>query len=517
MCNEPVLIVGAGPVGMTAAAMLARFNVPVRIIDAGAGPTTQSRALVVWRRTLEVLDPIVSRQRFLDSRPLVNAVNFSNGKKQFAQLCLAQDGRAIPGGVFIPQSQTEALLLEGLTSVGVEVERGTSLTSLSSNPDRVEAILQTPAGEEAISTPWLVACDGGKSVVRHNLGLEFPGHTVPGNYVLADIMIDRADERLDVLHVNLAKRGTVVLFPIGQRLWRIFAFCDPLPEPRQSQSPTIAELQKIIDTQTTRQWTVESVPWCTPYHANERQIKQYVHDRILLAGDAAHVHSPAGGQGMNIGIQDAANLAWKLAITRQGNSSSALLHTYQAERHPIGQKVVRASSLILGAASKKSLLSRFFRRTVLSIATRLPLIRKKLASIFTEDVPTYRRGPLGGKKRLGATCGPGDFFPDIPMLVGGHIGSATDLCLGHGATLICFSSPESAPPDRFGSQGRGLPLDVMTVDPRDSRGGARLAKAFGVRQTGFVLVRPDGVIATICESITEVEHWMELHLASRNL
>ncbi len=514
MCDQPILVVGAGPVGITAAAMLARFDVPVRIIDTAAAATTQSRALVVWRRTLEVLDPIVSRHRFLDSHPVVDAVTFSNGRRTFAQLSLRQDGRAIPGGVFIPQSQTESLLLEGLASFGIEVERETSLVSLSESADGIEAVLQTPSGTESVSTPWLVACDGGKSLVRRTLDLDFPGHTVSGNYVLADMVIDRDDERLDVLHVNFAKQGTVVLFPIDQRLWRIFAVCDSLAESRQSQAPTIAELQQLIDTQTNRDWTIESVPWSTPYHVNERQIKQYVHGPIVLAGDAAHIHSPAGGQGMNIGIQDAANLAWKLALVAKGDSSPALMGTYQAERHPIGKKVVRASSLMLGAISKKNLFVRLMRRILLGLATRLPPIRKKMASMLTEDVPTYRSGPLGGRRRPGATHGPGDFFPDLPLQISGTLSSATDLCRGRGGTILCFSEPTSTPPHRFGAGGRGLDLEVVDVDMTETQGGALLAKAFGLCEGGFVLVRPDCVIATAGEAMADIEDWMEIHLAS---
>ena len=476
-----VLIAGAGPVGLTAALMMARHGTPLRIIDVNEGPTTLSKALVVWRRTLQVLDPALPWQRVLEGHIRAERGLFFDSGKPIAELPFESGDHGMPAGVFIPQCDTEQLLTEALAEHGVQVERSTKLESFEPGDEGVVCSLSTG---ETLQTPWLIGCDGAHSTVRHTLDLAFPGETVDQRWLLADIIID-GDAPQGAAVMEGGPQGPVALFPISENRWRVIASAGERAPGQDYADPTVEDIQRVIDTRSAMNWTIREALWLGQFGVNERQIASYVHGRVLLAGDAAHVHSPAGGQGMNTGMQHAANLAWKVSLVERGAAARSLIDTYQAERHPIGAAVVKYTGRMLKAAMIENSIVRSLRGTAMHLALSVPALRRKVASALTEDVVCYRNSPLaggGGTRRLR----PGDALPDR---VWGDV-LVSDALRGGEALHI---SDADAGPAQLGLGG--FPIRRV-VD-------AALVAELG----GQVLVRPDGVIAAMGE--VHISQWVE--------
>lgn len=487
---DPVLIVGAGPVGLAAALMLARHGIPVRIVDRNGGPTDLSKAAVVWQRTLETLEPVLPFQRFSQDHPTLNHVEINLGSGSIKIDVPSEAGKA-PACALVPQSATERILLAAVEKLGVTVERQTELTSFTADDDGVSCELMGPEGITPLRASWLIACDGAHSTVRHGLKLAFPGDTIDRRWMLADINIECDPEPQEDEIIISLQRGIAALFPMGDKRWRLIAdYGGSETEAAASGSFTIDQVQSAIDASTDLGWKVTQCHWTSDFGVNERQIEQYVHGRILLAGDAAHVHSPAGGQGMNTGIQDAANLAWKLALVYKGAASSSLMDTYQTERHPVGESVL----VMTGKMLKFGMVTgakKFMRDLVGRSALPLNVVQRRVLSFLTEESVNYRNGPLSDDSGTHGGAQSGDVWP---------------LSFGAQAELVLLgdASRDQAPTMFGGAQG--FPLTVTRID-EDSRIADRLGSVHGA-----VLVRPDGVVASVGKNAAEVAEWMDKKL-----
>ena len=470
---------GAGPVGLTAGLMLARHGTPVRIIDCNDAPTTLSKALVVWKRTLQVLDPVLPWEKFLEGHVVAKQGLFFQGGKQVGTLSLENKERCLPSGVLVPQNDTESILISKLASYGVSIERNTKLVGFETSNEHVTCNLSTG---ENVQTPWLIGCDGAHSTVRHTLGVEFHGDTVNRRWVLADIVV-HGDAPEGSIIMELGAKGLLALFPISANRWRVIADAGPHEPGAKCSDPTIEEIQTILRERSSMQWVVRDTKWTGQFTVNERQVENYVHGRVLLAGDAAHVHSPAGGQGMNTGMQDAVNLAWKVSLVERGCASAHLLQTYQDERHPIGAMVLKSTGRMLKASMISNPVLRAAQGIGMRVALSVDVIQRHMVSFLSEDTINYRGGPLSAKSR--GKFRPGDAFPDVD--IDGN--AATNLLRGNEATL--FSSSSTMPLE-FGRGG--FPLTQVTSQA--------ITEQFG----GDVLVRPDGVIAAIGEDA--IKQWL---------
>ncbi len=243
---------------------------------------------------------------------------------------------------------------------------------------------------------------------------------------------------------------------------------------------------------------------------NERQVENYVHGRVVLAGDAAHIHSPAGGQGMNTGIQDASNLAWKIALIQSGAAGPSLMETYQQERHPIGAAVLKTTGRMLKAAMLTNPVAIHIRNLAMHIGMSLAFIREHLTEFLTEDSVTLRGSALCGPGLTDARIQPGDMFPDLEIKVAGQPAPATILLRGNQSTCLVFGEIDTEGlPTKFGASGKGFPLTITrTGAGTEFTEVDNLAHAFGLKQQGLVLVRPDGVIAAVGTHVSVITNYM---------
>lgn len=515
MSAEPVLVVGAGPVGLTAAHRLARHGANVRIVDAGAGPSTTSKALVIWRRTLTVLDSTIPFHRFVEAGYEARRARFFSKGELIGAISLEDAGRPVPAGVFIPQSDTERILTKALEEQGIRVAWRTKLLSFEQDADGVTCVLEEPEGQRQTRCSWLIGCDGAHSTARHQLRIPFPGEAVDRRWILADVRVD-AEVNPHEARLEVGYGRVVAVFPAGPSRVRVIADEGPTEGESERLDPTDDELQTLLDARTSTGWRIAETCWRADFRINERQVERYVHGRVLLAGDAAHVHSPAGGQGMNTGIQDAANLAWKVALVEVGGADRSLLESYQEERHPVGRAVLRDSGRMLRLAQLSGPVGKHLRDLALHIGLRLPAVQERASAMLTEDTIHYRGSSLCGGGVPDAVVQPGDSFPDVVVGTTGGPRSAIELLRGVEAVCVVFGQVDTSTlPDRFGSGSAGPPLAVRRVgDGTDIPKVSALAAAFGLGRTGLVLVRPDAVVAAVARAPSDLASSLSLEPTS---
>ncbi|MCP3822112.1 FAD-dependent oxidoreductase [Streptomyces sp. A3M-1-3] len=338
-----VLVVGAGPTGMTLAGDLAAAGLSVTVVERRPHETSNiTRAFGVHARTLEMLD----------ARDLADELTKKGSKVTRLQLFrrLSLDLTRLPTRfpylLIAPQYEVEHLLERRALSSGVDFQYGTQLLGLRQDADRVTAQVRDVSGTETtVRARYLVGTDGVRSSVRKALGLPFPGVSVIRSIVLADVRL--AEEPEGLLTVNGMGDAFAFIAPFGDGWYRVMGW-NRSRQVADSEPVDLDEVKEIARLGT--DYGMHDARWISRFHSDERQVPEYRVGRVFLAGDAAHVHSPAGGQGMNTGIQDAANLSWKLAAVLRGHSPESLLDSYQAERHPVGRAVLRSSGTIVRLA-----------------------------------------------------------------------------------------------------------------------------------------------------------------------
>ncbi len=402
-----VLVVGAGPVGLAMAGELLRHEVRCRIIDKTAAPTQTSRALGIQARTLEIFEHMGVIDSVLAAGTKAVGATIYNGDRVILRLSLqhikAKDS-SYPFLLILPQSQTEAILNQRLNALGGQVERSRELFDIRLKDNTAIARVKTAGTEadnvEEIHAKWLIGCDGASSQVRKTLAIPFEGTTAPEEWLLADVDLDWHRPR-ETTHGWLTRDGVFAVFPLPGGQWRLFA-----PSETETRQASVEEFQRLFvqytgDTET----TIRHPTWLSNFKVNYRMVKEYRKGCVFLAGDAAHIHSPFGGQGMNIGIQDAYNLAWKLALVLQGKARASLLDTYQEERLPIARYVLQGSQ----TATQNLLVTqnpvfRWVRDRILVPFLNLDLIQRQLAQEASELRMNYRHTSLSASHaKIGAT------------------------------------------------------------------------------------------------------------------
>lgn len=394
MAGDGVIICGAGPVGLTLAIELTRFGVPVRIVDKAAARTDRSKAVVIWCRSLELFARAGLADRLVAAGNKVAHGSILDGAQAIAQLDFAELETPYPFALIIPQTDTERILEEHLATLGITVERQTEMTAFAASETSVSATLRGAGGSEReVAGSWLVGCDGAHSMVRHTLGLGFEGSTQMSDWVLADLKLyGRIGE--DSILIYWHADGILAIFPIGGRRFRMVADLGPARQTGPRPDPTLAEVLSLIADRGPQGVTGSDPIWLTCFRINERKVDQYGAGRVFLAGDAAHVHSPAGGQGMNTGMQDAFNLAWKLALVHSGGAGPRLLESYSIERSAVGDQVLSNATRLTDVALLRNPLAQALRNSVVHFVLGLSQVRRRAERQLGELDIGYAQSPL---------------------------------------------------------------------------------------------------------------------------
>ena len=491
--SPTALIIGAGPVGLTMAAELMRLGVPVRIIDKAAARTDKSKALVIWSRTLELMDRMSCADDFIRAGVRVTGANIAAGGPggdAIGHVTFDSVDSPHPYALMIPQSETERLMEEHLAARGVRVDRTVELTAFRPREDHVDATLRHADGrEEPVRARWLLGCDGAHSAVRHGLGMTFEGETLPSEWILADVHLAGLGDRSHEINLFWHGVGVLAMFPImpDSGRYRVIADVgdgggDATEVGNISRTPpTLEQVQALLD-QRGPGGVVASAPvWLAAFRINERKVADYRHGNVFLAGDAAHIHSPAGGQGMNTGMQDAFNLAWKLAAVHHGLAApEPLLSSYSTERSAVGRQVLADAGRLTALAIMRNRAAQVIRNHVAALAFGVPCspLPGIMADKLTELAIGYPESPLTVRRRIGHA--PSDPAP--------------------GSRAPISGSPESRIGARDGLDA--VRFVLCATDDEQARAFVRDHAAFVSQQIrppfadgGLWLVRPDGYVS----------------------
>jgi len=512
-----VLIVGAGPTGLTLAGLLHSMGATVRIVDRQLDRVRESRALAVQPRTLEVLRGLGITQTLVERGNDAAQLRIHAGERivQVRLFDVGLEDTAYPFLLFISQAETEAVLNEHLAQHGLHAERGVELVGFEQRESGVGCALRHGDGRtEGLHARYLVGCDGAHSSVRHHAGIPFEGAAYPQTFVLGDLEVDGDLER-DVAHAFLGAGGVLLFFPLASpATWRLLGIrptSDGTEGEQAGTEPSLADVQAIADAFTGGTLRVRDPVWLTYFRLHHRHAARYRAGRVFLAGDAAHVHSPAGAQGMNTGIQEAWNLGWKLALVAKGVADEALLDTYEAERQPIGRFVLAFTDRAATIAISPSPILRLVRT---QIAPRLVPLLLRLGRGRAYGYRTlsqlgihYRGSPAVREGEPALREGPkaGDRLPDAriardrrPGWLQEALAAPTCHLLLCGPASAWESDDIAALRERYGGlvavhrlSGDAEPGVLHDVD------GQAVAR-LGIDGTAQYLLRPDGHVGYRC-------------------
>ena len=409
-----VIVIGAGPVGLTMAAEAARYGLGVRLIDKAPHASTTSKALVVWSRTLELFDRMGCTEAFLAAGIRSHGVSMHHGRIVLASARLDSIPSTYNFGLMVPQRDTERLMTGHLGTFGVGVEREVELTAFDNQPDHVEATLRHADGrQETVEARWLVGCDGAHSTIRHLLGVNFDGKPQGDDWFLADVRLEgEGAPPADEVTVFLHRDGLFVVFPMPGGRSRIVATVGKTDPDHPRPDPTLDGVQVLADERTAGGFQVTDPEWLSTFRVQERKVAAYAHKSVFLAGDAAHIHSPAGGQGMNTGMQDAINLAWKLALVKKGAAAPSLLDSYSPERSAVGDMVLRNATRLTDMATLSNPAAQAVRNLTMRFVMGLHTVRDRMATQMAETGIAYGDSPLSaGGRHAQYGFAPGERMP----------------------------------------------------------------------------------------------------------
>lgn len=480
MAATGVLIVGAGPTGLVLALRLARHGVPFRIVDKNSGPGQASRAMAVQARTLEFYQQLGLAREAVDLGIRMEAFHLRESGREIASVefrNLGEGSSPFPFALCLPQDDHERFLVEKLEAAGVAVEWGVALKDLAEEGERVRTVLDKGGTEEVCEAAYLCGCDGAHSRVRQSLGLDFPGGTYDQPFFVADVRI-AGDFRTDIV-ANLGSGGLALMLPVrSSGMQRLIG---TVPEALGNRSDLGFEdlrshLEPLLGVR------VEQVNWFSIYHVHHRVAARFHVGRVFIAGDAAHIHSPAGGQGMNTGIGDAVNLSWKLANVIQGRAPSSILDTYESERIAFARTLVATTNRVFQGMVDRRRTGRFLRTwlmpRVVPLITRLAVVRRLIFGTVSQIRINYRDSALsegragrvhGGDRLPWVPSGSGNFAPLTSVDWQIHVYGRVSPALRDTATML------------------GLPISDFAW--------SAAAHQAGLKQDAMYLLRPDGHVA----------------------
>jgi 2-polyprenyl-6-methoxyphenol hydroxylase-like FAD-dependent oxidoreductase len=392
-----VLIVGAGPVGLFLANECARRGLQARIIEAHPAQSIHSKALAIFPRTLEIFDMAGLVGPFLEKANRVRSVAVLANEKKLSHMRFTPRESPYPFIAMLPQDMTEQLLVEQLRNAGGAVEYDTQFVSAAEQKNHVNVDLVRRGNPVRLSASFLVGCDGAHSAVRHLLNLPFEGGEYAATFMLADVETNgwlASDE----LQLCPNEFGPLAIFPINGHRRRIVA----IVEKTDGDVPSLALVQKLMAERAPRGIEAGALHWSSYFRIQHRQVARMRVGRIFIAGDAAHIHSPFGGQGMNTGLHDIWNLVWKLDLAVRGHATESLLDSYSAERRPVIKSVIETTDLLTKAMGTPSKLAQALRDTLIPPVSRLAPVQHAFVNRLSGLGIDYHGSPIieGAGKRF---------------------------------------------------------------------------------------------------------------------
>ncbi len=499
-----VLIIGAGPAGLMMACQLALHNISFRIIDKKTSPAIYSGALIVHARTLEIFHQMSLAEKAMKAGTTAKTINIRFNHQKNTDIDISEFGKGLtrfPNLLMLEQWQTENLLIEFLNEHGDTVENNTTLLAFTRENTRITSKIQKPDGTiEVIKSSFLIGADGNNSLVRTQLNIPFPGKT---HHVLLFITDCKSSLSLpaNVIFFSFATDYTAGFFPLPDNRWRVDGL---IPVIQQKDEVHFDDVSNFFGSKNHSGIDLNHPRWFSVFRSHSRCARSFIQNRCFLVGDAAHVHSPVGAQGMNTGLQDAHNLAWKLAFYIKGKASEDLLSSYQEERRPLAMNIIRYTDFAYSFMTTDFFLTRFFRLHLVPMLLPM-LVRRynkntKLNSrIFTSVSGIgikYKRSILSG---LSAGNFPhhapksGERLPYLTYKMDGKTYTLYDELNATALHLFVFGKQELPEPfqrviDKFS--------DVISVKYIACQTGTQhLFKSLGLENEGCFLVRPDLYIA----------------------
>ncbi len=418
MAQTDVLIVGAGPTGLVLALWLNRQGVGVRIIDKSSGPGEASRAMAVQARTLELYRQLDLAEPVIEAGYKTPAMNMWARGRHRARIPLGDAGREVSAYPFVlvyPQDRHERLLVQQLQSLGVDVERQTELLSFEEGESHVTALLKHADGrEESFTAAFVAGCDGARSLVRQAIGSGFEGGTYKQLFYVADVRVNGVEPAGEG-HIAFDKSDFVLLLCYGEK--DQYRLIGTVRDERAEHPEHLTFADVGHDAINGLNLKITAVNWFSTYRVHHRVADHFRRGRAFLLGDAAHVHSPAGGQGMNTGILDAINLAWKLAAVLKGKAPDTLLDSYQIERQAFARTLVETTDKLFTFVTAQGGFADFVRTRIAplfaSVAYKSENVREYLFRVVSQTTLDYRESPLSQGKAGGVEGG--DRLPWLPV------------------------------------------------------------------------------------------------------
>jgi 2-polyprenyl-6-methoxyphenol hydroxylase-like FAD-dependent oxidoreductase len=485
---ETVVVVGAGPTGLALACGLRAAGIAVRVLDGAAGPAVTSRALGLQPRGVEVLDRLGALGELPDRGLAIRSVVITVNGRELARLRVGQSMRRLGGrtALLMSQADIEAALRDRLAALGGSVEWDRGVADVIAGADGVE--LRLGNGDE-VRAGWVIGADGAHSVVRKAMQVGFPGVRLIEHFLLADVHAD-IDRPRDNTYGWLRGTQMLVAFPLpGADLWRLMTPAPPGCPADPGQDEIIGYLGERLAAET--RGSINSVEWTSSFRIHRRLTDTYRRGRMLLAGDAAHIHSPLGGQGMNTGIGDAENLAWKLALVISGRADARLLDTYEAERRPIAKDVLKSTSGVTELVVGQGRVSRFVRDRIALPLLNRDWLQRLIAERASQLQVSYRHGPLGARWHRLPGLRAGDRVPDRT-------------CTRADGTTVRLS-------DALGPEWALIGPEPLADVARE-----RLGDVVALRGDGeALLVRPDGHLAWRGADVAGLRAWLDGALGKR--
>jgi 2-polyprenyl-6-methoxyphenol hydroxylase-like FAD-dependent oxidoreductase len=507
-----VVIVGAGPTGLSLACQFVRHGVDFVVVEKNGSVTPYSKAIGVHARTLEIYEQLGLAREAVEQGMIAGKIRLLSGGEVRGEFELSNVGEGMspyPFVLMLEQSKNERLLYDYLKSRGRDVLWNTALESFSQNEAGVTALLKSADGDsQTIEARYLVGCDGAKSPVRHALGLAFEGSTFERTFYVADVQVDWKFGH-DALTGSLSKETFVIFFPLkGEKRYRIVGV---FPEEFAGEEGNVLyeEIEARIKQEAELELDIHDVEWFSTYKVHTRAVSRFSEGRCFLAGDSAHIHSPAGAQGMNTGIQDAYNLAWKLALVLKGEAGERLLETYNEERLENARNLLRTTDRMFQLAAGPEWFLAFIRTNVFPVVAgylfSLDSVRRFVFPLVSQIGINYRHGSLSrhdGDEDFKVKAG--DRVPYFP--VEGE--SVYDRLRQPKFHLLVFND-ECAPTGFSEMEVEGRYSDL--VDFQTIPLSPQAAEAFGADRPFVVLLRPDNYIGYISAepSSNELQAYLE--------